>query len=127
MGLYDINDNLIHVICCTYLPFFDGDKKRLLQYVETIDALQTLIDKFASSAPFKILGDFNTQLPISAKLNQRWHKEKGFTKYSSILYDFLTHNNLTSLDLLFKQKKSNTYSFVILAKSTHGLTTYYVI
>ena len=108
MGLYDINDNLIHVICCTYLPFFDGDKKRLLQYVETIDALQTLIDKFASSAPFKILGDFNTQLPISAKLNKRWHKEKGFTKYSSILYDFLTHNNLTSADLLFKQEVKYT-------------------
>ena len=109
IGIYDKHDKLIQVICSAYLPFFDGDKTRLAQYIETIDALQTLIDQFAGLAPFKILGDFNTQLPISKKLNKLWYKEKGFTIYSSILYDFLVHNNLTSADLHFKQNPRYTF------------------
>ena len=108
-GMYDKNDRLIQVICSAYLPYFDGDKTRLAHYVETIDALQSLIDKYAGLAPFKILGDFNTQLPLSKNLNKFWHKEKGFTVYSSILYDFLIHNNLTSADLHFKQNPRYTF------------------
>ena len=109
MGMYDKHDRLIQVICSAYLPFFDGDKTRLAQYIETIDALQSIIDTFADVAPFKILGDFNTQLPISKKLNKNWHKAKGFTIYSSILYDFLVHNNLTPTDLHFKQNPRYTF------------------
>ena len=109
VGMYDKNDILTQVICSSYLPFYDGDKTRLAQYIETIDALQTLVDKYACLAPIKILGDFNTQLPTSAKLSKKWHKEKGFTVYSSILYDFLIYNNFTSADLLFKQKVKYTY------------------
>ena len=109
MGMYDKHDRLIQVICSAYLPFFDGDKTRLAQYIETIDALQSIIDTFADVAPFKILGDFNTQLPISKKLNKNWHKAKGFTIYSSILYDFLVHNNLTPADLHFKQNPRYTF------------------
>ena len=109
MGMYDKHDRLIQVICSAYLPFFDGLKTRLAQYIETIDALQSIIDTYASIAPFKILGDFNTQLPISRKLNKNWHKQKGFTIYSSILYDFLVHNNLTSADLHFKQNPRYTF------------------
>ena len=100
---------MIQVICSAYLPYFDGDKTRLAHYVETIDGLQSLIDKYAGLAPFKILGDFNTQLPLSKNLNKFWHKEKGFTVYSSILYDFLIHNNLTSADLHFKQNPRYTF------------------
>ena len=70
MGMYDKYDRLIQVICSAYLPFFDGDKTRLAQYIRTIDALQSIIDTFASVAPFKILGDFNTQLPITKKLSK---------------------------------------------------------
>ena len=109
MGLYDKHDRLIQVICSAYLPFFDGDKTRLAQYIETIDALQSIIDIFAGVAPFKILGDFNTQLPMSKKLSKNWHRGKGFTIYSSILYDFLVHNNLTSADLHFKQNPRYTF------------------
>ena len=109
VGMYDKYDRLIQVICSAYLPYFDGDKARLAQYIETIDALQSIIDTFAGVAPFKILGDFNTQLPMSRRLNKHWHREKGFTIYSSILYDFLVHNNLTSADLHFKQNPRYTF------------------
>ena len=109
MGIYDKHDRLVQVICSVYLPFFDGLKTRLAQYIETIDALQSIIDTFASVAPFKILGDFNTQLPITKKLSKNWHREKGFNIYSSILYDFIVHNNLTSADLHFKQDPRYTF------------------
>ena len=109
MGMYDKHDRLVQVICSVYLPFFDGLKVRLAQYIETIDALQSIIDTFASVAPFKILGDFNTQLPITKKLSKNWHREKGFNIYSSILYDFIVHNNLTSADLHFKQDPRYTF------------------
>ena len=78
VGIYDKHDKLIQVVCSTYLPYFDSDKSRLAQYVETIDALQSLIDLYAGLAPFKILGDFNAQLPISKKLNKHWYKKKRF-------------------------------------------------
>ena len=55
VGLYDTNDNLLQIICGAYLPFYDGDKTRLAQYIETIDALQTIIDEYASQSPIKIL------------------------------------------------------------------------
>ena len=109
VGMYDKHDKLIQVICSAYLPYFDGDKSRIAQYVETIDALQSLIDKFAGLAPFKILGDFNTQLPLSKKINKLWHRERGFNTYSSILYDFLIHNDLTSADLHFNQNPKYTF------------------
>ena len=109
IGLYDTNDKLIQVICSTYFPYYDGDKTRLAQYIETIDALQALIDTYASQAPIKILGDFNTQLPTSAKLSKNWHKQKGFNIYSALLYDFLTYNDYTPGDLLFNQKTKYTY------------------
>ena len=109
IGMYDKYDRLIQVICSTYFPYFDGDKTRLAQYTETIDALQSIIDLYAGLAPFKILGDFNTQLPMSKKLHKYWYKEKGFTIYSSILYDFLVYNNLTSADLHFEQNSRYTF------------------
>ena len=97
------------MICSAYFPYYDGDKSRIAQYIETIDALQALIDTYASQAPIKILGDFNTQLPTSAKLSKNWHKQKGFNIYSSLLYDFLAYNDYTSGDLLFKQRTKYTY------------------
>ena len=109
VGMYDKYDNLVQIICSSYLHYYDGGKVQLAQYIETIDALQSLVDLYAGLATFKILGDFNTQLPIFKKLNKHWYREKGFTIYSSILYDFLSHNNLTSADLHFTQNPRYTF------------------
>ena len=70
IGLYDKNSNLIQVICATYMPFYNGKCDQIDLYVETIDALQALIDQYASIAPIKIIGDLNTQLTLSQKLNR---------------------------------------------------------
>ena len=54
VGLYDANDNLIQVICCVYMPYYNGKSEQIDLYVETIDTLQAVIDQYASTAPIKI-------------------------------------------------------------------------
>ena len=79
LGLYDMSDSLVQVICCVYMPFFDrGNKNQLSLYVETLDMLQSLFDTYAHLAPIKLLGDFNTQLPTNIKLEKKMVQEKRF-------------------------------------------------
>ena len=78
-------------------------------YIETIDALQVLIDQYASIAPIKIIGDLNTPLPLSEKLSKNWYKQKNFNLYSSVLYDFLVFNDFIAADMLHKQNVNYTY------------------
>ena len=109
IGLYNNNNSLIQVICSTYMPFYNGKKDQTDLYIETIDALQVLIDQYASIAPIKIIGDLNTPLPLSEKLSKNWYKQKNFNSYSSILYDFLVFNDFIAADMLHKQKVNYTY------------------
>ena len=109
VGIYDGESNLIQVICCTYMPFYNGNCDQTHLYVETIDALQAVVDMYAAIAPIKIIGDLNTQLPTSQKLAKNWFKQGKFNIYSSILYDFLAFNDFISADLLQKQMVNYTY------------------
>ena len=68
VGLYDEGSHLIQVICLTYMPYYNGKSEQIDLYIETIDALQAVIDQYAPMAPIKILGDLNAQLPTSEKL-----------------------------------------------------------
>ena len=81
-----INDSSgvpIYVLLCAYMPYFDkGNHNQTEQYVECIDALQSIIDTFAETAPVKILGDLNAQLPFATKVTNCWYKSKGFTSHS---------------------------------------------
>ena len=78
-------------------------------YVDTIDQLQSCIDKYGSMTPFQIIGDFNVQLPKEFKLNPRWYKGRGFNRHGSIMYEFLTGNELILADFMFPQEVSYTY------------------
>ena len=75
VGIYDGESNLIQVICCTYMPFYNGNSEQIDLYVETVDALQAVVDQYASIAPIKIIGDLNAQLPTSQKLAKNWFKQ----------------------------------------------------
>ena len=68
VGLYDIDCNPLQIICCVYMPFYNGKSDQTDLYKEAIDALQAVVDQYASIAPIKIIGDFNTQLPTSQKM-----------------------------------------------------------
>ena len=113
VGLYDSSGALFLVIVCVYMPFYDrSNHDTTSQYVEVIDELQTIVDKYSAQVPVKIMGDFNAQLPVSTKLQRNWFKERGFNAHSVLLYDFLTSNNMLAADLLFNQKQYYTFSCV---------------
>ena len=85
VGLYDGESNLIQVICCSYMPFYNGNCDQIDLYVETIDAAQAVVNQYASIAPIKIFGDLNAQLPTSQKLDKIWVKQGNFSIYNNIL------------------------------------------
>ena len=110
IGLYTTGGALFHVIVNVYMPFYDRSKcDNTMQYVEVIDELQNVVDKYSAQVAVKIVGDFNAQLPTSAKLSNSWYKKRGFTPHSSLLYDFLVSNDMLAADLWFKQSLSYTY------------------
>ena len=126
IGLYDRPGNLVQVLVCVYLPFLDKSNRNCtLTYVDVIDKLQSVIDMYASTSALTIMGDFNAQLPTAPKLNKNWHKINGFTKHSSILYDFITSNDMCAADLIFPQTVEYTFSAMLLRISL-GLIMYSV-
>ena len=113
IGLHDPSGVLFHVIACVYMPFYDrSNYVNTSQYVEVIDELQNIVDKYSAQVPIKILGDFNAQLPVASKLQNNWYRTRGFNSHSALLYDFLVSNNLLAADLLFKQKQNYTFSCI---------------
>jgi len=100
----------VQVILSVYMPYYQqGNNKQTELFVENLDKLQAMVDLYGSQAPVKICGDFNTQLPQKDKLQQNWHKQKGFNSHSRILYDFLLSNELIVSDFMFGQKSTYTY------------------
>ena len=108
-----INDSSgvpIHVLIRAFMPYFDkANHNQTEQYVECIDALQSIIDTFAETAPVNILGDLNVQLPFANKVTNSWIKSKGFASHSKIMYDFIDGNGFKVADLELKQNIDYTY------------------
>lgn len=110
VGVHDCAGTLVDVIVSVYLPFFkSSDLSSVQNYVETIDVLQSILDKYASQASVKILGDFNAKLPLSHKLHKTWYKKDGFNHNSCILYDFIISNKLCVLDFMYEQPVDFTF------------------
>ena len=110
VGLYDHDGNLVQVLLCAYFPFMDKTNSNCTQvYTEVLDQLQSVVDTYADTCAMTIFGDFNTQLPMSTKLNKHWFKAKGFNKHSRILYDFIVSNDMCAADVMFKQDVNYTY------------------
>jgi exonuclease III len=110
VGVYDLGGNLSQVIVCVYMPYYkQGDPVQTEALISTIDALQTVLDKFAMSAPITFCGDFNVKLPQGDKLHKTWYKKPGFNVHSSLLYDFIVVNKLHVANFMFKQTTAYTY------------------
>ena len=109
ISIVDQQGKPVQTVFNVYLPFYNGDMNQTDLYVDTIDQLQSCIDKYGSMAPFQIIGDFNVQLPKEFKLNPRWYKGRGFNRHGSIMYEFLTGNELILADFMFPQEVSYTY------------------
>ena len=110
VGIYNTKGVLLQIIICVYLPYYDKAKPEQTElYIETLDALQAIIDVHGKSVPLKILGDFNAQLPRCKKLHPLWYRKQGFNNHSRILYEFLSENHMTVVDHMFNQSVNHTY------------------
>jgi len=100
----------VQMICNIYMPYFDsGNINNTTMYIDTIDVLQALADKYSAECPVKYLGDFNCQLPVNAPHSATWYRGVGFNKHSFILHNFINANCLKVVDMAHKQGVKYTY------------------
>ena len=91
-----------------YMPFYSGSKDQLELYVETLDLLQSILDKFAQDIPIMFLGDFNAQLPQQSYIQNNWYRCNKFNQQSVLLYDFIYDNSLIVSNFCFNQNINYT-------------------
>lgn len=110
VAAYDQDNNPVQVLCNVYMPFYDrGNPNNTEQYVETIDEMQHLIDKYCSICPIKFYGDFNANVPATTPVNTKWYQCKGYNKHSLILYNFMLANDFIAVDKTCKQTVDYTF------------------
>ena len=105
----DHQGNCVQKIFNVYMPYFDGTRCLTEEFIRTIDQLQSLIDNITDTAPLKLLGDFNVQLPSGPSIPKNWQRRPGFNTHSVLLYDFLLANDLLSGDLCHTQPSKYTF------------------
>ena len=103
------NSDIVEIILCVYMPFYNGEAHQTDCYAETIDMLQSVIEQFGAICPIHIIGDLNAQLPKRRLLHRRWYRLPGFNTHSSILYDFINDNDLCVADFTDPQHVQYTY------------------
>ena len=105
-----ISSHSVILMCiAVYMPFYTGSSEQTEFYVETLDLLQELLDTYSEGSPVMVLGDYNTTLPQSTTLRDNWYCSRPFTKYSFLLYEFLTENDFTAANFDFNQNIKYTY------------------
>ena len=56
------------------MSFYDsGNTSNTDQYIDTIDVLHTMMNKYSAECPVKMVGDFNTQLRRSEPCHATWN------------------------------------------------------
>ena len=69
ISVVDMSGKPVQTIFNVYMPFYNGDYSQTELFTETLDHLQSCVDKYGALAPFQIVGDFNVQLPKTCRLN----------------------------------------------------------
>ena len=100
---------VLQIILYVYMPFYSGDYNQIELYSEVLDEIQSVINQYGALCPIYVLGDFNAQLPKKDILHRNWYKTAGYNKNSRILYEFISDNDLSVLDLLSNQGRDYTY------------------
>ena len=105
-----MNKSVVLNVYGIYLPHDNHKIEQLEIYMETLDQLQTCIDRHQDDgAAVIVVGDTNTRLPQSLKLAKSWYEKKPFNHRSALLYNFLTDNDMIVANFKFKQQKDSTY------------------
>ena len=110
ISVCDSGDNTIEIIINVYMPYFlSNNLMPTEQFLSTIDALQSVVDKHGSSFPITICGDLNAALSRRVNIPRNWFKSKGFNAHSNIMFDIINVNNLTVTDFAGSQCVNYTF------------------
>ena len=91
------------------MPYYDGSPSQCDEFIQSLDALQVIMDTFGDCVPIKCLGDFNVRLPRSGNTAKNWHRKSGFNNHSRLMNDFINGNDFTIVDHMFHQDVQYTY------------------
>ena len=110
LKVLDKSNRQIATLIGAYMPYYDkNDCSKTDEFIETLDAIQPIIDEYSLFGPIEFIGDINVQLPSKKQLRRDWFKRSGFNKHSKIMYDFLCSNDLICNDLGYTQDVSYTH------------------
>ena len=110
IGFYNRNNTLLKVLCNVYMPFFDARRTcNTVRYIDTINVLQSVMDKYSAECLVKMVEDLKKQLPQSESCHATWYQSKCFNKHSVIFFNFMCSNNLSAADVLYTQSLNNAY------------------
>ncbi len=82
------NNQVLQILLCVYMPFYNGDCKQTEIYMETV------VDRCGTLCAVNIMGDFNVQLPGDDILHKIWYRTSKFNSHSKIMYDFVVDNDV---------------------------------
>ncbi len=111
------NNQVLQISLRVYMPFYNGDRKQTEIYMETVDIIQSVVDRYGALCPVNIMGDFNVQLPSDDILHKSWYRTSKFNSHSKIMYDFMVDNDMCVVD--FKSRQSVPYTYFCHAASRY--------
>ena len=91
-----------------YMPYQNHSLLNHESYLECLHELQGHIEN-CENGPCVVMGDFNTQLPMSDSLQRRWYKARCFSTRSAVLYDFCVDHGLCVANFAFPQSVNYTF------------------
>ena len=103
------NGKVVLSILGVYLPYDNSSKEHTELFIDILDNISCILDKYSHEAPLVIVGDMNTVLPQAHALSDNWYFKRHFSKRSAIFYDFMSQNSLCVANFIFPQSVSYTY------------------
>ena len=108
-GLKLVSDGkTLLTIVGVYMPYHDGRRSNFINYSETLEDAQCIMDS-ADSSPIIFVGDMNVSLPQCQQVTRNWFKHHPYTKHSRLMYDFVCENDLYSCNFRFDQPVNFTH------------------
>ena len=74
IAITDKHGKIVHIVINVYFPYYD--RANTESFTATLDILQAFLDTHGQTAPVKICGDWNVQLPKCHKIYRTWYRQR---------------------------------------------------
>ena len=79
------------------MPYNNNTHNQTELYMDTLHQLSLMIEETSGPTPFCVVGDMNAELPVKARMQQNWYKQRPFNRHSVLLYDLCAIMNFLSV------------------------------